>query len=188
MKRKPLTIVGCCSLLAALLAGIVTAQAASSRRSKSTAGATSKDIAAIRQSAAAFREAFNRGDAKAVAALWTKDGECIDESGKRFDGRAAMKRNTPRFLPLVRHKIAVVVDADADHAGRFGGDRRRPLLVEDTARPGAAGYSKYTAVHVKADDQNESRMSSVRETAAEPQAGAGQLRNDRLVGRQLDRD
>ena len=39
-----------------------------------------KDEAAIRATADAFLKAFNRGDAKAVAALWTENGTLADRS------------------------------------------------------------------------------------------------------------
>src|SRR5262245_59077238 len=47
--------------------------------------------AAIRQAAAEFVAAFDRGDAAAVAAHWLEDGEYVDESGRVFSGRAAIE-------------------------------------------------------------------------------------------------
>ena len=45
----------------------------------------------IRATAAAFVDAFNRGDAHAVADLWTADGTAADESGTIFKGRPAIE-------------------------------------------------------------------------------------------------
>ena len=45
----------------------------------------------IRATAAAFVVAFNRGDAHAVADLWTADGTEGDESGTIFKGRPAIE-------------------------------------------------------------------------------------------------
>lgn len=43
--------------------------------------------AEIRGSVAALQEAFNRGDAKALAACWTSDGEFVGPNGEQIDGR-----------------------------------------------------------------------------------------------------
>src|SRR5262249_10332296 len=42
--------------------------------------------------AQAFKEAFDKGDAKAVASFWTADGVFIDETGKRYKGRDAIEK------------------------------------------------------------------------------------------------
>jgi len=39
----------------------------------------------------AFAEAWNRGDAAAVAALFTEDGNSVDPTGEAFEGRAAVQ-------------------------------------------------------------------------------------------------
>jgi uncharacterized protein (TIGR02246 family) len=49
------------------------------------------DDAAVRKAARDFAEAFNKGDAKAVAALWTEAGECRDAGGEVTRGRAAIE-------------------------------------------------------------------------------------------------
>ena len=45
----------------------------------------------IRATAAAFVQAFDRGDARAVAALWTPDGSVADDSGTIYKGRPAIE-------------------------------------------------------------------------------------------------
>ena len=42
-------------------------------------GDNASDEAAIKKSAEAFIAAFDKGDAKAVAAFWTTDGDYVDE-------------------------------------------------------------------------------------------------------------
>jgi uncharacterized protein (TIGR02246 family) len=42
--------------------------------------------------AQAFLAAFNRGDAKAVAAFWTPDGDYVDQVGHKHKGRAALEK------------------------------------------------------------------------------------------------
>jgi uncharacterized protein (TIGR02246 family) len=42
--------------------------------------------------AQAFLAAFNRGDARAVAAFWTPDGDYVDQVGHKHKGRAALEK------------------------------------------------------------------------------------------------
>src|SRR5262245_28581417 len=49
------------------------------------------DEALIRKQAADFVRAFNKGDAKTLAALWTEEGEYIDDDGTTYRGRAAIE-------------------------------------------------------------------------------------------------
>src|SRR5437764_9725692 len=50
----------------------------------------SADEAAIRTNVAAFVGAYNAGDAKAVAALFTPDGQLEDKDGDQTEGREAI--------------------------------------------------------------------------------------------------
>ena len=63
------------------------AQDAGSSPPDDTAAANQKapasELAAIRSGSQAFVAAFNKRDAKAIAALWTKKGEYIDDTGRR---------------------------------------------------------------------------------------------------------
>ncbi len=74
--------------------------AAASQASEATAAPTGGETleAAIRASADAFTTAFDRGDAAVVAALWTSDGEYIDDAGRRFSGRAEIERQYAKFF------------------------------------------------------------------------------------------
>src|SRR5262249_52813993 len=51
-----------------------------------------KDGDAIFERARAFVAAFDKGDAKAVAAFWTKDGDYTDQTGKHLKGRAEIQK------------------------------------------------------------------------------------------------
>jgi uncharacterized protein (TIGR02246 family) len=50
------------------------------------------DREAIRRALAAFLQALQSGDAKAVASHWTADGEYIDDDGTTIRGRAALEK------------------------------------------------------------------------------------------------
>ena len=66
------------------------------------------DVTAIRAAAAAYREALAKGDAAAVKAAWTADGDIVDGWGKRLrlqdvampdGGPAATAKPRPQFQP-----------------------------------------------------------------------------------------
>src|SRR5262249_52011813 len=57
-----------------------------------------EDRAALVKAADVFAEAFNRGDAKAVAALWTEDGENHGEGADPIHGRADIEKAYAKFF------------------------------------------------------------------------------------------
>ena len=68
--------------------GAATAQSST----EGCAGAADADRAAIRAAIDSYVAAYNRGDAKAVAAHWSESGEWISPSGERFQGRQAIEK------------------------------------------------------------------------------------------------
>ncbi|QDV15084.1 SnoaL-like domain protein [Rosistilla oblonga] len=117
--------------------------------------------AAIRAESEAFVAAFNKADAKAIAAFWTEEGEYIDASGRQMVGREAIEQDYSEFFaanPNVKIQIAIdslrfLSDSIAIEDGR---------AIVDPLPQGAPGVSKYTAVHTKVDGKW--LMASVRET------------------------
>lgn len=127
---------------------------------KQAASPAADDVAAIRAAAAAFETAFNAGDARAIAALWTEDGDYHDESGTVYRGRSAIAAAYTNFLKANPGlKITIAVDAVRLLSDTAAIEDGRTLL---NAHPGAPGYSRYTAVHVKVDGKW--LMSTVRDT------------------------
>ncbi|HEX5105750.1 MAG TPA: SgcJ/EcaC family oxidoreductase [Pirellulaceae bacterium] len=123
--------------------------------------------AALRQSSQAFAEAFNQGDANAVAALWTEDGDYIDEAGRTFAGRKAIEKSYAAFFaahPGV--KIKVVVDSIKLLGDSAAIEDGRAFLEP---APGAPAISKYTAAHVKIGSQW--LMATVRDSRIELPSG-----------------
>ena len=118
--------------------------------------------AAVRQTSRDFVAAFNSGDAKAVAAHWTDDGDYTDETGRTISGRPAIECNIPGFSPITGAcRWRIVIDSLkllSDTAAIEDG------LMLDPAPAGAA-TSKYTAVHVKVDGKW--LMSTVRDSRIE---------------------
>jgi hypothetical protein len=58
--------------------------------------------AAITRTAEAFVEAFQKGDAKAVASFWTPDGDYVDPSGRVLNGRPAIEKTLPTCSPRTK--------------------------------------------------------------------------------------
>lgn len=67
--------------------------------------------AEVRKVVSAIEDNFNRGDAKALAALWKPDGEFIGPAGERIVGREAIEAAYQQFLAANKNcklRLAVV--------------------------------------------------------------------------------
>ncbi len=136
------------------------------------AGPRTKEITALQATAQAFIEAFNRGDAQAVAALWTKDGEYVNESGQRFEGRDAIEKEYSSFFAAhPGAKVNVVIDSLRIASDTTAIEDGRTLVELGPIRSG--DYARYTAVHVKAEGKW--LMSSVRDARVESSSPSSQL-------------
>ena len=85
---------------------------------QATAGAASKDAkraddeAAIRKATADFIKAVEKGDAKAVAASWTQDGEYIGDDGTTIRGRANIEAAYAKALARNKKlKVEITVES-----------------------------------------------------------------------------
>ena len=74
-------------LLAAWLLAAGTMPAASAQAVE--AAGSPADVTAIRTAAASYREALAKGDAAAIKAAWTADGDIVDGWGNRLEAQAA---------------------------------------------------------------------------------------------------
>ena len=119
--------------------------------SKTAAPANKADdqaLAAIRQGSRAFEAAFAQGDAAAIAAMWTEDGDYIDEDGQVFAGREAIQQAYAEFAAENKGtRIRLVIDSLRLLSPEAAIEDGRAIL--DPAPRGAPAASKYTAVHVK---------------------------------------
>jgi uncharacterized protein (TIGR02246 family) len=128
--------------------------------------------AAIHATADEFVKAFNRGDAKAVAALWTAEGTLADDRGEIFKGRKAIENEYAAFFkayPGAKMEVAI-------HSINFTG---AAMAVEDgearviAQHAGPPMASRYTAVHFQ--EGGKWLMASVRETAIPVSSNAERL-------------
>lgn len=120
-----------------------------------------RETSAIRQRVDSYVQAYNQGDAKALAAHWSAYAVYVDrESGRRYQGRDAIQKmfatvfadETRERLSVTVTSIRLVTDAVAVEDGVA-------RVVSSNAAP---SESSYTAIHVKKDGAW--YLDSVRET------------------------
>jgi uncharacterized protein (TIGR02246 family) len=176
--RTPPLIAALAVLLGVNCGTFARAQSAAARpasavaTSAAPAHGAADDEKAIRAAAEQFVVAFNKHDAKAVAALWAVDGDYLDETGTLGTGRDAIEKYYADYF-AAEHEAKISLEVDAIRV--LGPD----TAVEDgsaavTATPHAAPIlGRYTVVHVKRDGAWQ--MASVRELKAESAAVADPL-------------
>lgn len=137
-----------------------------------------EDRAAIAKSASAFTAAFDAGDAKAVAVMWTEDGEYVGLDQEKFRGRAAIEKAFAEFF--AKNKGATI--GIKIESVRF--PSKTTALEEGTlsVRIGKkTNTAKYSVLHVQEDGKW--RMALVREWEDESTASANVKDLDWLVGK-----
>jgi uncharacterized protein (TIGR02246 family) len=128
---------------------------------------------AIFQTAKAFEQAFEKGDAAAVASFWTPNGDYVDPNGRVLQGRKAIEED---FVDLfsknkglkARIEMASVKFPTADTAVEDG---TTAVISPDGSTPTHARYSNF---FVKQDGKW--LLASVRETAYIPPSNHEKLR------------
>jgi uncharacterized protein (TIGR02246 family) len=102
--------------------------------------------------AKAFVDAFEKGDAKAVAAFWAEDGDYADVNGRHLQGRSAIENAFKDFftenkglkLRIDVNSVRFVTPETAIEDGITS------VIPSDGAPP---SQSRYSNVHVKKDGQ-----------------------------------
>jgi uncharacterized protein (TIGR02246 family) len=106
------------------------------------------DEAAIRKATADFIQAFEKGDAKAVAAAWTEEGEYIGDDGTTIRGRAAIEAAYAKaFAKSKKLKVEIIVESirfpskdtaiEEGYAKSYKGDSEHPTAA------------RYSVLHVR---------------------------------------
>ncbi len=154
------------------------AEAAAQELKKAVPGPPGRaaDEKAIREASAAFVRAYNAGDAKAIASLFTEDAEVVNEDGAPIQGRDAIgalfastftanPRETIELdeiaIRFLAHDVAKeegrsrIAPSSTNSGAMFG--TKRPSL----AHAGGPQISRYTVLYVRQDGRW--LQSSVRE-------------------------
>lgn len=140
------------------------AQEAATNDSPPKKQSAGNDLEEIRAGSRAFILAFNKRDPKAVAALWTENGEYIDDTGQRHSGRVEIQKgyakffadNKPAEITILIDSLRLLSDQVAIEEGR---------AVVEPAPASVPGISKYVVVHEKV--KGRWLMASVRDTRIE---------------------
>ena len=109
------------------------------------------DEAAILATNAAFTKAFDAGDAKAVAALFTEDAELTDEAGEKTKGREAI---AAQLADLFATTPGQTIELTADSLEFLGTDVAKEEGRAKITPPGGIGardFTRYTVIHVRRD-------------------------------------
>jgi uncharacterized protein (TIGR02246 family) len=147
--RRILISLGVIGCLATLIAQTVRSQSGPTKPA-APASDRSADETAIRANIAAFEKAYNAHDAKAVAALFTPDGQIEDKDGDVSDGRDEIEKVfAGLFAEAPQKRIEVFVESirfiGADLAVEVG------TTKETTAPNEPPEYDRYTVLHLKRD-------------------------------------
>jgi len=144
------------------------------------------DEAAIRNAVQSYIEAFNRGDAAAVAGHWSNDGEYVSPSGEKFKGR---KKIEEAFKGLFAQNKGLQVQVTPDSIRLESPNRALESGTAIVTRPGQAPEeTRYLARHVKRG--SEWKLSSVTEEEVPQNApGYEHLKElEWLIGDWIDAD
>jgi uncharacterized protein (TIGR02246 family) len=172
-------------LLTCLLATTLVASGANFSTAQD-ADRPSDDEAAVQAAVKSYVEAYNRGDATAVADHWSDDGEWLTPDGERVAGRDAIEKAMAEFfaenkgvtIEVADPRIRLVDDNVAIEEGR--------VIVSYPDQPPTE--ATYLAVHGKQDGQW--RLLAVRETELPSAAADPPPLEDLawLVGEWVDED
>lgn len=117
----------------------------------------------IRETAEAFTSAFNKGDAKAVSALWTPNCEYVDESGRETRGRDAIEKE---YAELFQAKPGAQMETSVSSVRLLGPtvalEEGMTIIKSPKGKLISRGY--YDVIHKKEDGKW--LMASVREHAS----------------------
>lgn len=162
-----------------LLIGAVAAMA-QAPAAPAPAGAGADQQAGIAKKAQAFVEAFAKGDANALAAFWTPDGDYMDVNGRVLKGRKAIAQDFTEFFAAnkgaqLRIDVQTIRFPTPDTAIEDG---VTSVLPADGGLPERTSYRNFL---VKKD--GDWLLASVQESAFTPPSNREQLQPlDWLVG------
>lgn len=135
---------------------------------------------AIRATADLFAKAFNAGNAKAVAALWTEQGTLTDERGQILKGRQAIEDQYAAFFKAYPTATITVTVLSMEFPTPTTAveDGVSQVSIQGVALP---TMGRYTALHVRQGDAW--LMAMVRESGTALPSNASRLESlDWLVG------
>ena len=130
--------------------------------------------------AQAFIDAFNKGDAKAVAAFWMPDAEYTDQAGRQTKGREAIEKLYEKvFAGQKGAKLNIMVTSIKQVTPDVGIEEGINQVTPADGGPGSA--ARFSAVFVKKD--GEWYLQNVQESVVRPPSNAEHFEDlDWLLG------
>jgi uncharacterized protein (TIGR02246 family) len=116
-----------------------------------------------------FIAAYNRGDARALAAFWTEDADYVDETGQKFRGRAAIQKMYDNFFDQNKGmKLNIIITSSR----MLGPDVALEDGITEVTPAGSRlpSDSRFSAVLVRR--YGEWFLASVRDSIAQPPSNA----------------
>ncbi len=108
------------------------------------------DEQALRQLIAAFTKAYNAGDAKALAAMFTADGEIVEQDGDTTHGRAAIEQFfADEFEQHPKSKMEDVVESIRFLSPIAAVEEGLTTITAEPGEPAESGH--YSVIYVKQD-------------------------------------
>lgn len=151
---------------------------------KAPAASAGPDQQPILQSAAAFTQAFNSGDAKAIAAQFLADGEYVDVDGTVIAGRTEIEAE---FAAIIENNPGAKIETEVESV-RF---LAPGVAIEDGStrvwRPGddLPTVGRYSVTHVRHDGNWQ--IARVQELEEPPRSNYQQLKElEWMVGDWVD--
>jgi uncharacterized protein (TIGR02246 family) len=158
-------------LVASLCLCIGVVFGAGAQADDATAGNAKADQA-IRSSAEAFVAAFNSGDAKKIAALWTADGLLTDDAGRNLQGQKAIEAAYAEFFQAhPGAQLVVKIETLRFPAPNLAVEEGTGTVTLTKGEPSSGSH--YTAIHAGKDGKW--LMASVHETNIEPSNNSDRL-------------
>jgi uncharacterized protein (TIGR02246 family) len=107
------------------------------------------DEKAIREIAQSFARAFEKGDARAVGAFFTNEGEYIDDDGESLRGRPQLEKAYAKFFADRPELKANAKTADVRFLGKDTAVEEGTFSIHAKGRPAQA--SRYSTLFVRQD-------------------------------------
>jgi len=108
------------------------------------------DRAAIAQGTASFIKAFESGNARAVAAHWTEEGEFINEDGSIIQGRDELERVYGEFFKK-NPKLSIDIDMETLRFTSRNTAIEEGYMKVHKIKPEETSSSRYSVLHVRED-------------------------------------
>jgi uncharacterized protein (TIGR02246 family) len=179
-RNRIIRTAGVC-LLSLASAAIVQHEGSAAEKKKPAAGT---EESAIRATIDSYVAAYNRGDAKAVAAHWAESGEWISPSGERFRGKRAIEKEMESLFREEKGAHIEVINPSVRMVSPEVAIEEGTVRVIHPSEPPTE--STYLAVDVK--EGGKWKLNTVRETdVPETPAASSQLQELAwLVGAWVD--